>query len=194
MDPVFLMGVPELTEPVRVERAADVPSAARHYPLPAADCPMLFLPCPNGYEFLPQRTREFCRWAIEHDGWEYLLKCDDDTYVAADRLAAYPTAERDYIGAEWRPGVQYGSGGAGYLLSRRAARVVAERLPGTTSLRGAEDLEVGRVLRLAGIPLSVEPRLIPYGNEQLRPRPENDLITAHAISAEVFLRIHAELA
>ena len=35
--------------------------------------------------------------------WDYLFKCDDDTYVSIPRLLAYDTAGRDYIGAEWKP-------------------------------------------------------------------------------------------
>ena len=108
----------------------------------------LALPCPDDYASLPQRTLWFCRWALEEGGrgkgeggWDYLFKCDDDTYVSIPRLPSYDLRGRDYVGAEWRPGVGYGSGGAGYFLSRRAAGLVAERL---TQATGAEDLLVGQ--------------------------------------------------
>jgi hypothetical protein len=149
----------------------------------------LLLPCPDAYDTLPQRTRWFCRWALAQTEWEYLFKCDDDTYVAMDRLAAYDQAGRDYIGAEWSAGVNYGSGGAGYFLSRKAAEIVAERL---TMETGPEDLLVGQVLHEAGISLSVEPRFVPFSHGGRRPRAHNDLITGHAFSAELFLESHAE--
>ena len=156
----------------------------------------LALPCPDDYASLPQRTLWFCRWALEEGGrgkgeggWDYLFKCDDDTYVSIPRLLSYDLRGRDYVGAEWRPGVGYGSGGAGYFLSRRAAGLVAERL---TQATGAEDLLVGQILRAAGIEFSIEPRLVPFGSIEHRPRRENDLITLHGVEADAFLAAHAE--
>ena len=171
MDAVFLLGVPNLPAP---ERWGDV----------------LLLPCPDAYDNLPQRTRWFCRWALEQPGWDYLFKCDDDTFVAANRLTGYDAAGRDYIGAEWRTGVGYGSGGGGYLLSRKAAEIVAEKLAQPV---GAEDLLVGQVLREAGIPLSIEPRFVPFGDMIRRPAFGNDLITVHGVNEDVFLRSHSEI-
>ena len=137
IDVVFLMGVPNLVKPER-----------HGY--------MLFLPCPNSYQCLPQRTRWFCEWACQQPDWEWALKTDDDVRLLVPRLLAYsfpPGA--DYIGAEWRPGIGYGSGN-GYFLSRRAATVVCEQLRDLRYEAGAEDLLVGQVLRAAGIPLVVD--------------------------------------
>jgi len=159
----------------------------------------LALLCPDDYPSLSQRTRWFCRWAIEEGGggkaeggWDYLFKCDDDTYVSIPRLAAYAAKElagRDYVGAQWRAGVGYASGGAGYFLSRKAAELVARRL---TTPQGAEDLLVGQVLQGAGMRFSIEPRLVPFGSVHCRPTRDNDLITLHGVGAEVFLASHAE--
>jgi len=150
----------------------------------------LCLPCPDNYDSLPQRTLWFCRWALERDDWDYLFKCDDDTYVSVPRLLAYDLAGRDYVGAEWKPGVGYGSGGGGYFLSRRAVAIVACRLESFPA--GAEDLLVGRVLCEAGIALSIEPRLVPFGSLERRPRRENGLITLHGADAAAFLASAAE--
>jgi hypothetical protein len=186
----FLLGCPTADQPEPIGRHA------------------LALPCPDDYASLPQRTLWFCRWALSQRSevrnqrsdirpptsdlrlldWDYLFKCDDDTYVSIPRLSAYDLAGRDYVGAEWRPGVDYGSGGAGYFLSRRAATIVQERL---TTAAGAEDVEVGKVLRAAGIHLSIEPRLIPFGSVDRRPKTANDLITVHAC-ADAFSAAHAE--
>ncbi len=200
---VFLLGCPNCTGPEELGPHA------------------LALPCPDDYPSLPQRTRWFCRWALGgKDGapaqrvggrmkdecggmlhssfilppssfpnWDYLFKCDDDTYVSIPRLLAYDLAGRDYIGAEWRPGVGYGSGGAGYFLSRKAAGLVARELEQAT---GAEDLLVGEVLRAAGIRLSIDPRFVPFGSAEKRPRRDNDLITLHGVDADLFLASHAE--
>jgi hypothetical protein len=60
---VFLIGSPGLDEPTLAGR-------------------YLLLPGPSDYHSLPQRTRAFCQWAISRDDWDYLFKCDDDTYVS----------------------------------------------------------------------------------------------------------------
>ena len=149
----------------------------------------LCLPCPDDYPHLTQRTWQFCRWALQQSDWDYLFKCDDDTYVSIPRLADYDLGQRDYVGAEWTTGVNYGSGGAGYFLSRRAAALVAAEPQPTM---GAEDAWVGEVLRRAGIRLSIETRLLPWAKPDLRPTGDNDLLTAHGICGEVFDLCHAE--
>ena len=152
----------------------------------------LYLPVPDDYPSLPQKTRAFCQWALTIPDWTAVFKCDDDTYVAAARLAEYDMHGADYVGAEWRPGARYGSGGAGYFLSRRAVEIVAERL---VQPIGAEDKLASFALRTAGvgIQLTIDDRFVPFGSEDRRPKPDNDLITAHAVGADLWAKIHDEL-
>lgn len=169
---VFLIGSPGLEEPALAGR-------------------YLLLPGPSDYRSLPQRTRAFCQWAISRDDWDYLFKCDDDTYVAMSRLVRYPLTA-DYIGAEWAPGVRYASGGAGYFLSRKAAEVVALHL---TRKEGPEDVYVRDALASQGIPFTQDQRFVALGNEELRPRADNDLITLHgvpSVPADLFYKSHQE--
>ena len=169
---------------------------------------LLLLPCPNDYGGLPQRTRWFCRWAIDAGGqWDYLFKCDSDTYVSVPRLLAYcgplqadPASVRridnpsygplDYLGAEWKPGVGYGSGGGGYLLSRRAAAVVAEEADPRDRGGGPAG---GPGVAAERDPLSSEPRFVPFGSMEQRPKRANDLITTHKVGPDVFWKCHEEL-
>jgi len=92
-------------------------------------------------------------YAINWDDWQYLFKCDDDTYVAVARLLAYDIAGRDYIGGDWTRGVGFASGGGGYFRSRRAAEVVAENLDEET---GPEDALMRDKLRSTGIELCLD--------------------------------------
>lgn len=169
---VFLIGSPEIK----------APELAGRY---------LLLPGPSDYSSLPQRVRAFCQWAISRDDWDYLFKCDDDTYVAMSRLVRYPLTA-DYIGAEWTPGARYASGGAGYFLSRKAAEVVACHL---TRKEGPEDVYVRDALASQGIPFTQDQRFVALGNEKLRPRADNDLITLHgvpSVPAGLFYKSHQE--
>lgn len=163
---------------------------------PRRDGDVLYIPGHDAYAYLPQRTLWFCRYALERDDWEWLFKCDDDTYVCMERLLraveAYPPGT-EYVGAEWSPGVNYGSGGAGYLMNRRAAAVIARDM--LTPI-GSEDEMVGRHLRERGFKLLIDERYIPYGNRGgviTRPEPGNEYITLHAVSAETFMETHADV-
>ena len=168
---VFLLGCPTLVEPELT---------GPHY---------LCLPCPDDYPSLPLRTWNFCRWAMGQPDWDYLLKCDDDSFVCIPRLVVYDCQERPYIGAEWKKGVDYGSGGAGYLIDRKAAAIVAEQsAPGP----GAEDVWVGNVLRAAGVRLSIDEKFIPFGSMIHRPAVGNSFITLHGVDAPAFMASHEE--
>lgn len=138
----------------------------------------LQLPCPDDYDSLPMKVGLFLEWADKHAEFEYIFKCDDDTYVRPERLLAFDCQGNDYIGAEWSPGVGYASGGAGYWLSRKSVAVLAPVLRCHSS--GAEDVLVGQILANAGITLKKSDFFIPFGNEELRPQPRNATITSHA--------------
>ena len=112
----------------------------------------LVLPCPHAYQFLVQRTRAFCQWALKSSWGEYLFKTDDDSRLHLDRLLQYNTHGADYIGAEWKPGVGYASGN-GYLLSRAAAKIVADNM---VEWEGSEDVNVGNAMRAAGVRLTID--------------------------------------
>jgi hypothetical protein len=47
----------------------------------------IILPVDDGYNALPEKTREICRWA-KSNGYRRLLKTDDDCYTQLDRLLA----------------------------------------------------------------------------------------------------------
>ena len=139
----------------------------------------LHLPCPDGYPFLPQRTREFCKWGVDQ-GADYLFKADDDTLVHPWRLKEFAaTLTEDYVGHEPGGGfVGYASGGAGYFLSRLAAQCVAEKLSHT---RGAEDKLVGKLLKRSGVAFSQNDNFVPWGRLGV-PLPDNELITSHKMA------------
>lgn len=165
VDHVFLVGVRSLAKP-------------------KLDGDLLCLPCRDDYPSLPQKTRLFCRWFIQNTSDEYLFKCDDDTYVRLDRLTAMPSG-LDYCGGRIDRDRPYLSGGAGYLLSRKAAKIIAA---GLDDLTGAEDLLVGRYLRQFGIKPVFDPRF--SWNEAKWPTPDNEVISTHYCSPERLHELH----
>lgn len=143
----------------------------------------LYLPVPDTYPELPQKTVAFCCWALESDA-THLFKADDDTFIHpwrfVDWLATITT--QDYVGNEWTAHKGYASGGAGYLLSRAAACLVTTM----SKKKGAEDIEVAKILKRNKMPLHMDHRFIGFGNEGKRPLPKNDLITTHKISVDLW--------
>ncbi|WP_153559330.1 hypothetical protein [Roseimaritima sediminicola] len=138
----------------------------------------LLLPCPDDYESLTQKSRGLFEWALAQTDCDFVFKCDDDTYLRPDRLLRLAQLSADYVGAEWTEGSGYGSGGAGYLLSRKAAKVAAVGL--ADHPQGVEDLLVGEILKSAGIEMTRTDDLIAYANDSARPKPTNSIISAHA--------------
>lgn len=149
---------------------------------------VLLLPCANDDAYLPQRVRRFCQWAVESQTFDYLFKCQDETYVCLERLANYDTRGRAYLGGEESPNCGYASGGAGYLLNRHAAAVVAM---GLDERAGTEDVLVGELLRRRGVEQSVDGRFVAHRGLLRLPCPENEIITAYGVCEELASKIYA---
>jgi hypothetical protein len=129
---VFLRGDESLDEPYR------------------RDANTLWCRCGDDYLSLIFKTRAFTRWATENIEFDYLFRCDDDTYVYRDRFVSHDQGGDDYIGTPVRR--EFASGGAGYFLSPRAAELIAE---GDFEAK-TEDRQVGELLVANGIDLTVD--------------------------------------
>jgi Galactosyltransferase len=157
-------------------------------PWPVREGCLLHCPCPDDYDSLSMKTRWLCLWAISNYAFDFLFKCDDDTYVHVDRLLTCD-AQGDYRGGEI-PGHDYGhaSGGAGYRLSRNAAIHVGAFLDGSASY---EDWMVWKLLSRAGIRLQSDSRF--HYNCDRPPAQDNDQITCHRCSEQRMREIHEGL-
>lgn len=107
----------------------------------------VFLDCPDGYGNLIDKSVGVCKWAAQR-GYEYLYKCDTDTWVYAEKLLVEMMENSfDYAGYLH---ANVCSGGPGYFLSRRAIDVIAQH--GSAWRHPyAEDVHVSRVLAEKGI-------------------------------------------
>lgn len=93
----------------------------------------VILDCDDSYMGLPDKVRAIVRWALKQ-GYDYVLKCDDDVVVMPKALLASDYAQHDFVGCA-DPAVRQGEistpWGFCYWLSERAMKLVAEApLPG----------------------------------------------------------------
>jgi Galactosyltransferase len=156
---------------------------------PAPAQPMddeIYLPVADDYASLAPKTKEICRWAYEHD-FTYVCLVDDDTLLYVDRLLAelklYNTI--DYAG------YQHGdvcSGGAGYILSRKAMHEVINNY----HEKWAEDVSVGLTMKQAGIqPVHLEGHRSGKSDHHYFPngfdasKLDDKLVAAHAVFPDV---------
>ncbi len=148
----------------------------------------LWLPVPDGYNSLPHKTKAWCQWLCKYRSFARALKCDDDTYVAIDRLLVTDKKDADYVGAPLGHDSRVASGGAGYLLSPRAVAILARDMQARSS---AEDVEAWAALHAHGIQLTPTSRF--SAGHAIVPQPGNEQITAHYVTPEKMLEIHNRL-
>lgn len=159
---------------------------------PAAD--EVFLHVEDDYAHLPQKTVAICQWALDHQ-FEYLFKCDDDTFVYVDKLAIEVQSEPfDYAG--YLNGNSC-SGGCGYWLSKRAMEEVVRN---PIHSHWAEDVTVGIIMKQANIPpvnmLGHRPGFTDHWfmPEGFDPgKLDSGIVTAHAVQPEIMRQWYESL-
>lgn len=115
---------------------------------------------PDDYDSLPWKTREMLRWSV-NAGYEFTFLCDTDTFIIPKDLMTCGFENYDVAGkfctghppgsqpfdykderGEYHGIYSWPSGGRGYFVSARAARLIVEQEP----LVWAEDMYVGQVM------------------------------------------------
>lgn len=114
------------------------------------------LDCPDGYHYLTQKTQLLRKYAIEN-GYDYLWKVDDDTYVRPERLI--PVSGPDYIGRLRGPSGLFPSpycSGFCYGLSRRSLEILT-----AAEWKEGDDICEDRWTANKLLPAGVTPTLFP---------------------------------
>lgn len=146
----------------------------------------VMLDAADGYDDLPGKVRAFFRHALENYDFEWLFKCDDDTYLDLGRLSSLIDPEYSLIGDVMVSTRNSPSGGAGYLLKREMVEKLAA-WPGFPE-RGAEDVVVGELVGKLGGRLKSTGRL--YANNVYYPDAGNDMVTAHWCTPPILRALH----
>jgi len=134
----------------------------------------LYVDCPDTYEELSAKTLRLVRWSVNHLAFDWLFKCDDDTYCRLERLAGIAPEGADYGGRLWGHRERsydrcyhfgkcndkaretpltdpwlgpWACGGWGYFLSRRAAEYLASPAGDQITQHLLEDKAVADCLR-----------------------------------------------
>jgi hypothetical protein len=106
----------------------------------------VFLDCPDDYHSLPLKVKLMFQWALAN-GYQKVMKCDDDTFVASRIISAIPS--QPYAGfLNATPPKPWASGFA-YWVDEQCMRILVEApIPPD---EWAEDRWVGGVLHGHGI-------------------------------------------
>lgn len=142
------------------------------------------LDAPDSYNALPRKVLAFFRHALEHEDFDWLFKCDDDTFLDLSRLPELVDDRYGIIGDEMLGRRMAPSGGAGYLLSRRTVeKLVSPAFAGRVPCSGAEDLIFGKLALETGAVPHATPRL--FMSNTRYPAPGNSTVSAHWCSPEL---------
>jgi len=110
---------------------------------------------------LPEKTYKMLIESLNHD-WDFLFKCDDDTYLNFDKLVEflkdYDANDDLYLGGKIVNPFAYAQGGAGYILTRSAVKKCIDSLKyfydDESKNKRAEDYSVGLALKEQGVNLT----------------------------------------
>jgi len=155
---------------------------------------------------LPEKTYKMLKMSLDHE-WDFLFKCDDDTYVSFNKLvkllSKYDFTQDLYIGRQIVNPFPYGQGGAGYILTRSAVKKCLHSLElfyqDRSKNKVAEDYSVGLALSMDGVPLQ-HTSLLSTPNPQKAAQDQDicvkdilteNKITTHYVQPKTMSFIHA---
>jgi len=141
---------------------------------------------------LNRKTEGLIKYAFENE-YDYVFKCDDDTYVWPDRLLWSSFEKYDYSGFVERHYAReigfyhWAQGGAGYWLSRKAMDIIAQH---GLHLVAAEDFAVGQILARHGIHPHHDSRYIPGATPKDLANPSQNVLTLHKVTPSEMHLLH----
>ena len=147
---------------------------------------ILYLDCPEGYEFLPVKTWHFIKYCLEHFDFEYIFKADDDSYVnlpvfgefrkSGDYIGRFTGGSNELMARTWHYGKftdrslekpysgkyikDWAAGGDGYFLNRKAATIFVQNAVNIVESELLDHAYCGWEDKMVGDVLSADPSII----------------------------------
>ncbi len=157
----------------------------------------VMLDCPDDYQSLCLKTRAVMQWAVKH-GYDWVYKCDDDTYVRPRLLMESGFEKHQYYG--WTEGrarcsgsagirFEWAQGGAGYWVDKNCVSLLAKYM---IEKEHCEDIAAGMTLASFGIKPIHDERYYPECFPKHRENPQQ-FITLHKCNPEQMREIHRRL-
>lgn len=120
----------------------------------------VFLDCADDYPALNFKMQTIYRWALDRD-FEYVFRCDNDTFVYVNRLLNSNFQSASYTGycvdyPKHHEMHRYATAGPGYWLDRKGMEIIVRN-----NLPFPDDLNIGRVLYQNGIKCKRDTRYVP---------------------------------
>lgn len=145
------------------------------------------LPVSDRYRQLPIKVFSFYEWAVHNVDFDWLMKVDDDTYCAIDKIYDILDSRFDMIGDNAYTSTRgLPSGGAGYVMSRRLVEHIVlnkERVP----INGAEDCVFGSITKSLGYKIKPDWRL--HARRRPWPTSKNEHVTCHYVNPYLMKQI-----
>ncbi len=142
---------------------------------------------------LPGKVKAAFSDALERSDFDWLVKCDDDTFLHLERLVQYvaglPIGSRDVYGAPTANNQKDRvCGGGGYVLHRDVVAAIVR--DAAFPERGREDVEVCRAIMRYGGRVVREERF----NALAEPSPArgNNLISCHHLTPRQMMQVHTD--
>jgi len=128
----------------------------------------VLLDVPDEYCYSRQKLQGMIAWTLEHE-YDFMFKCDTDTYVCVPRLLTSGFERWDWSGGYY--------GGSGYWLNKTAMGVLS-KIP-LDGENWAEDQWVTKQLQDHNFTLHGDSRYRSQDDLNIGPAPSNDFITTH---------------
>lgn len=155
--------------------------------------------CANGdndkYEYLTRKMLIAFRMALAYQNWDFLYKCDDDTFLDFKNLKTFLSdknpKEALYIGNGIFNPFLYAQGGAGYVITKMTLLKSWYMLENNLSKSRSEDRTVGKTMIESEIKLK-KSELFGKRNEKeegIAAIIDNNNISAHRVSPEYMIKI-----
>jgi hypothetical protein len=136
---------------------------------------VMALPVNDQAGFLATKVQRFFQHALAQQSFDYLFKCEDDTFVAPQRVASLASIDDAFFSSTLSLGIAGGiHPGAGYRLSRKTVEILAECPP---KMRESEAEWLLRNLTAAKIDIARSDCLLPDSRNW--PQRENAIISSH---------------